>query len=223
MELLGEDLDLREERHKQPIKKNFPIKIKSSNNLICPTSNNINLVNNAQSVNKQTFFHLNTKDNPGVSLKSNETINSNQDVGYLNDFNQRNHYVSSLNWTLDIDTSSKKILDQKMDYCIICKLPILVYGRFLPCKHVICFQCASQISVKTCMRESCQENIERIEKVIAGRIFVCSYELDNTLKSHFLHQPELSQKNQCGRSYMSQRDLDAHISHRHNVNFNLME
>ena len=34
----------------------------------------------------------------------------------------------------------------------------------------------------------------------------------------FRMQPDISQKKQCGRSYMSQRDLIAHVKHRHDPN-----
>jgi hypothetical protein len=54
-----------------------------------------------------------------------------------------------------------------------------------------------------------------------GSIFVCSYDQDNTnIKNveSFRMQPDISQKKQCGRSYMSNRDLLAHIKHRHDPN-----
>ena len=68
-------------------------------------------------------------------------------------------------------------------------------------------------------RESCHEPIERIEKAIKGEIFICNYDMDVKNKTFnldkFRLQPDISQKKLCGRSYMSQRDLIAHIKHRH--------
>lgn len=50
----------------------------------------------------------------------------------------------------------------------------------------------------------------------AGRIFVCGYEQDvNLISDSNDNEMEVYEKNRCGRSYMSQRDLDAHINHRH--------
>jgi hypothetical protein len=68
-------------------------------------------------------------------------------------------------------------------------------------------------------RETCKEQIERIE-VYKGELFICSFnECD---PQHLIDlsrlNPETSQREQCGRSYMSQRDLTAHVKHRHESN-----
>ena len=54
-----------------------------------------------------------------------------------------------------------------------------------------------------------------------GSIFVCSYDLDSQANGDkHRNQPEYSQKSLCGRSYMSQRDLLAHVQHRHEPHAN---
>ena len=48
---------------------------------------------------------------------------------------------------------------------------------------------------------------------------MCNYDLDylnnSTNIDKFRLNPDSSQKRLCGRSYMSQRDLNSHIQHRH--------
>ena len=70
-------------------------------------------------------------------------------------------------------------------------------------------------------RESCNEKIEHIDTALRGGIFVCNYDIEikNNIEKFRLN-PDLSQKKQCGRSYMSQRDLLSHIQHRHESNSN---
>ena len=87
---------------------------------------------------------------------------------------KRNHVVSNLNWNMNVriitkkmvfsiwlilyvillkvNTLSEKIVDQAMDYCMICYLPILIYGRLIPCKHVMCIQCANSLQFQTCLK-----------------------------------------------------------------------
>ena len=60
--------------------------------------------------------------------------------------------------------------------------------------------------------------IERIETAYRGQIFICSHDAEAHAPEHIQrcrYQPDTSQKKQCGRSYMSQRDLIAHVRHRH--------
>ncbi|CAG5113014.1 Oidioi.mRNA.OKI2018_I69.chr2.g7165.t1.cds [Oikopleura dioica] len=80
--------------------------------------------------------------------------------------------------------------------CECCRLPIVTYGRMIPCKHVFCFECSCQ-SRKTggsCAR--CNDTVQRIEKCPRGTVFVCRIP-------------------SCRRTYLSHRDLTAHIRHRH--------
>jgi len=219
-------LEYREERsdckQHQPIKKHIPLKLKSSN-----SQSNINVKLNLPQM-KQTITHQQQNQNiskPVVDF-SHETTNiddysQNRPFSDLNtDFStKRSHAIEKLNWNMNTNTISQKIVDQTMDFCMICNLPILIYGRLIPCKHVMCIQCANSIDLKVCLKESCNEIIERIDTALRGGIFVCNYNLDyknipNNLDKFRLN-PDLSQKKLCGRSYMSQRDLNSHIQHRH--------
>ncbi|KAH9422449.1 nucleic acid binding [Dermatophagoides pteronyssinus] len=87
----------------------------------------------------------------------------------------------------------EKIINPGIHMCDSCQSPILVYGRMIPCKHVFCFDCADK-SPEKCLR--CSNNILKIEKCKIGTVFICRTDT-------------------CRRTYLSQRDLDAHIQHRH--------
>lgn len=63
----------------------------------------------------------------------------------------------------------------------------------IPCKHVFCLSCSHQ-NDKQCPR--CNEKVLRVEKTGLGTVFMCQTE-------------------SCKRTYLSQRDLQAHIEHRH--------
>ena len=71
-------------------------------------------------------------------------------------------------------------------------------------------------SFKKNKRESCHEPIERIEQALKGDVFICNHDMDSKNRSSNWdtfqgQQPDTSQKKLCGRSYLSQRDLNAHI------------
>ncbi|KAH7639707.1 nucleic acid binding [Dermatophagoides farinae] len=87
----------------------------------------------------------------------------------------------------------EKIINPRIHMCDNCQLPILFYGRMIPCKHVFCYDCANK-SPQKCLR--CSNNILKIEKCNIGTVFICSTDT-------------------CRRTYLSQRDLEAHIQHRH--------
>ncbi len=58
-----------------------------------------------------------------------------------------------MNWKMNVSAEAvQKIVGQRMDYCQICNLPILIYGRLIPCKHVMCIQCANSIDLKSCLK-----------------------------------------------------------------------
>ncbi|KAG5446051.1 E3 ubiquitin-protein ligase Hakai [Clonorchis sinensis] len=101
-----------------------------------------------------------------------------------------------VNWANSIWLVGEKAKDVLFHFCDKCDLPIVIYGRLLPCKHVLCYQCAVKLSNK-CSR--CQKSVQNIERCLVGGIFMC-FESDN-----------------CRRTYLSQRDLQAHIDHRHRV------
>ncbi|KAH8878372.1 E3 ubiquitin-protein ligase, partial [Schistosoma japonicum] len=73
-------------------------------------------------------------------------------------------------------------------------VPSVLIGRILPCKHVLCYTCAMNL-MKKCNR--CQKSIQTVERCLVGGIFMC-FESDG-----------------CRRTYLSYRDLQAHIDHRH--------
>ncbi|XP_065221674.1 E3 ubiquitin-protein ligase Hakai-like [Planococcus citri] len=105
-----------------------------------------------------------------------------------------------LNWDHKTHLIGEKVINPMIHCCDKCKAPILIYGRMIPCKHVFCASCAEQES-KVCPR--CQEKVVRIDKTGLGTVFMCTFggsRYGNT---------------GCRRTYLSQRDLQAHINHRH--------
>ncbi|KAL7828006.1 hypothetical protein AOLI_G00311580 [Acnodon oligacanthus] len=90
-----------------------------------------------------------------------------------------------------------------MHFCDKCGLPIKTYGRMIPCKHVFCYECAvlhERKGDKMCpglTLYSCTDPVQRIEQCQRGSLFMCSIVQG------------------CKRTYLSQRDLQAHINHRH--------
>lgn len=70
---------------------------------------------------------------------------------------------------------------------------ILTNVEQFPCKHVFCYDCASQ-SEPAC--PNCNDRVLRVEKASLGSVYKCKIE-------------------KCGRTYLSQRDLEAHHNHRH--------
>ncbi|XP_023686003.1 E3 ubiquitin-protein ligase Hakai-like isoform X2 [Paramormyrops kingsleyae] len=93
--------------------------------------------------------------------------------------------------------------DIPVHFCDKCGLPIRIYGRMIPCKHVFCYDCAvlhEKKSDKMCpgvSLYSCTDPVQRIEQCLRGSLFMCSIVQG------------------CKRTYLSQRDLQAHINHRH--------
>jgi len=110
------------------------------------------------------------------------------------------HQNQPLRWDHKVDLLGEKIYDKVIHLCELCELPILVYGRMLPCKHIFCFDCARKCE-KTCKR--CAKNVAKVEKSALGTVFVCSHGAPK-------HNPL-----GCRRTYLSQRDLQSHIAHRH--------
>lgn len=89
----------------------------------------------------------------------------------------------------------EKILNPAIHLCDLCHMPIIIYGRMIPCKHVFCFHCADKnAGAAVCPR--CHDEAFKIEKCSLGTVFMCKTE-------------------SCKRTYLSQRDLEAHIKHRH--------
>ncbi|XP_033126187.1 E3 ubiquitin-protein ligase Hakai-like [Anneissia japonica] len=110
------------------------------------------------------------------------------------------HRGTRLNWDYKVNLIGEKVEDPMIHCCEKCTLPILSYGRMIPCKHVFCFNCAKTTD-KHCLR--CGDAVQRIEQSPLGSIYVCNF-----------GAPKHSPKG-CKRTYLSQRDLQAHINHRH--------
>ncbi|CAG2110707.1 unnamed protein product, partial [Medioppia subpectinata] len=103
------------------------------------------------------------------------------------------HRNEALNWKYRVNLIGEKVVNPRIHCCDKCLLPILVYGRMIPCKHVFCLSCAKQYE-SLCPR--CGDKVLRVEKSGLGTVFMC-------------------QTDSCKRTYLSQRDLQAHIQHRH--------
>lgn len=103
-------------------------------------------------------------------------------------------------WDQKINLIGKKVENPRLHLCEKCNFPILIYGRMIPCKHVFCYDCA-KTTEKTCLR--CGDSVSRIEQSLQGQIFMCEY-----------GAPKHSHQG-CRRTYLSQRDLQAHVNHRH--------
>ncbi|KAF7228945.1 E3 ubiquitin-protein ligase Hakai isoform X3 [Nothobranchius furzeri] len=88
-------------------------------------------------------------------------------------------------------------------FCDKCGLPIQLYGRMIPCKHVFCYDCAllhEKKGEKMCpglTLYNCTDPVQRIEQSQRGSLYMCSVVPG------------------CKRTYLSQRDLQAHVNHRH--------
>lgn len=110
------------------------------------------------------------------------------------------HQNQPLRWDHKVDLLGEKIYDKIIHLCEICELPILLYGRTLPCKHVFCFDCAVKCE-RICKR--CGNKIQKVEKSALGTVFVCIFGAPKHDTSG------------CRRTYLSLRDLQSHVAHRH--------
>lgn len=111
-----------------------------------------------------------------------------------------------LKWDHKVSLIGEKVWNPMIHCCDLCSKPILIYGRMIPCKHVFCLHCARAEPYKACPR--CKEKVSRVEQSCLGTVFMCTFggsRYGNT---------------GCRRTYLSQRDLQAHINHRHVVNEN---
>ncbi len=93
-----------------------------------------------------------------------------------------------------------QVVNPMIHCCDKCSRPILIYGRMIPCKHVFCLNCARSNS-GVCSR--CGDRVARVEQAGLGSIYMCS------------HGGSRYGNSGCRRTYLSQRDLQAHIHHRH--------
>ncbi|KAK4313880.1 hypothetical protein Pmani_014813 [Petrolisthes manimaculis] len=102
-----------------------------------------------------------------------------------------------LTWDHPVNLIGEKVLSPRIHICDSCNKPILIYGRMIPCKHVFCLWCAKSED-RVCAR--CGERVARVEQTGLGTVFMCNYTINKAV---------------CKRTYLSQRDLQAHIDHRH--------
>ncbi|KAL7645442.1 UNVERIFIED_CONTAM: hypothetical protein RMT77_003828 [Armadillidium vulgare] len=102
-----------------------------------------------------------------------------------------------LTWNHPVTLIGEKVLSPRIHSCDTCNKPILIYGRMIPCKHVFCLWCAKSED-RVCAR--CGERVARVEQTGLGTVFMCTFSINDAL---------------CKRTYLSQRDLQAHIDHRH--------
>ncbi|KAK2163341.1 hypothetical protein LSH36_81g02040 [Paralvinella palmiformis] len=110
------------------------------------------------------------------------------------------HKMQKLKWDHKVNLLGIKVIDPIIHTCETCNLPILIYGRMIPCKHVFCLDCAKK-SEKVCSR--CEDPVNRVEQSALGAVFVCNFGGSKHGVSG------------CRRTYLSQRDLQAHINYRH--------
>jgi len=108
----------------------------------------------------------------------------------------------ALDWDHKVNLVGKKVLNPMIHCCDKCLKPILIYGRMIPCKHVFCLGCAKQ-EESTCPR--CSDKVIRVEQAGLGNIFLCT--IGGSRYGN----------NGCRRTYLSSRDLQAHITHRHST------
>lgn len=106
-----------------------------------------------------------------------------------------------LKWDHKVSLIGEKVLNPMIHCCDQCEKPILIYGRMIPCKHVFCLRCARSEPIKICPR--CKEKVIRVEQSGLGTVFMCT------------HGGSRYGNTGCRRTYLSQRDLQAHINHRH--------
>ncbi|XP_014256022.1 E3 ubiquitin-protein ligase Hakai isoform X2 [Cimex lectularius] len=107
-----------------------------------------------------------------------------------------------LRWDHRVSLIGEKVLNPMIHCCDKCSKPILSYGRMIPCKHVFCLSCGRE-EEKVCPR--CLEPVTRVEQTGLGTVFMCT------------HGGTRYGNSGCRRTYLSQRDLQAHINHRHAV------
>jgi len=106
-------------------------------------------------------------------------------------------------WNFDVNVSSERVSDPVIFICDICRLPVINYGRLLPCKHTFCYICASKMFAdekKSCKK--CRNAITTCELCPPGSLFICTH--DGTKLS-----------GGCRRAYKTAEDLQTHGNQRH--------
>lgn len=116
-------------------------------------------------------------------------------------------------WSNKVNLIGEKVYKPKIHFCEHCNKPILIYGRLIPCKHVFCFTCAT-----LCLNQQQETNSSnQTSPTPAPGCHHCGGRAlrveRNTLNSIFVCQVDT-----CRRTYLSARDLQAHVAHRHSRN-----
>ncbi|XP_019721583.1 E3 ubiquitin-protein ligase Hakai [Hippocampus comes] len=117
-------------------------------------------------------------------------------------FAAQRRYPQPLFWDYKLNLIGERD-EVPIHFCDKCGLPIQLYGRMIPCKHVFCYECAllhEKKGEKLCpglTMYSCTDQVQRIEQCQRGSLYMCSV------------------VSGCKRTYLSQRDLQAHVNHRH--------
>ncbi|XP_061618340.1 E3 ubiquitin-protein ligase Hakai-like [Phyllopteryx taeniolatus] len=117
-------------------------------------------------------------------------------------FAAQRRYPQPLFWDYKLNLIGERD-EVPIHFCDKCGLPIQLYGRMIPCKHVFCYECAllhEKKGEKMCpglATYSCMDPVQRIEQCQRGSLYMCSV------------------VSGCKRTYLSQRDLQAHVNHRH--------
>lgn len=109
---------------------------------------------------------------------------------------QYNH----LKWNHPVTLCGRALKDPLLHICENCSLPVLIYGRMKRCRHAFCRDCAKK-SAGVCPK--CQEADQTFEEASIGTVHICT------------HGGGRYDNSGCGRSYLSQRDLEAHRLYRH--------
>lgn len=172
----------------QPVRKNIAIKLKQ----LKPKAKGRKIRNKSEK----------TSDPDGIDSSDDQYLNASCDSSVSKNMSPSDSIFpcQPLLWSHKVNLIGTKVTDPVIHCCEKCTLPILTYGRMIPCKHVFCFDCAKKTE-KTCPR--CGDPVQRIEQSALGSVFVCTY----GGAKHGVSG--------CRRTYLSQRDLQAHINHRH--------
>ncbi|KAJ8373593.1 hypothetical protein SKAU_G00041730 [Synaphobranchus kaupii] len=134
----------------------------------------------------------------GFSCKQEERLECKSGDAYAS----HRRFPQQMFWDYKMNLIGEKD-ESPIHFCDRCGLPIKIYGRMIPCKHVFCYECAMLQEEKAdnlcpgVSLYSCTDAVQRIEQCLRGSLFMCSAE------------------HGCKRTYLSKRDLQAHVSHRH--------
>ena len=112
------------------------------------------------------------------------------------------HVLQALKWDHKSALVGTKVVNPILHVCDKCQHPIIRYGR-LTCKHVLCHNCASTLHKETLVCIRCGGKVTSVEEVGLGRLFVCSF------------GGSRYGSDGCRRTYLSERDLNAHVDFRH--------